>query len=49
MSSSSAPVPVLTYFNVPGRGEIARLLFTIGKVDFEVGSGCSASEAALLM
>ncbi|WIA20561.1 hypothetical protein OEZ85_004951 [Tetradesmus obliquus] len=35
MSSSSAPVPVLTYFNVPGRGEIARLLFTIGKVDFE--------------
>jgi hypothetical protein len=38
MSSSSAQVPTLIYFNVPGRGEITRLLFTLGKVAFEVSA-----------
>lgn len=28
--------PTLTYFPIPGRGEISRLLFTLGNVEFVV-------------
>ena len=28
--------PTVTYFPVPGRGEIARLAFTVGKINFVV-------------
>jgi hypothetical protein len=28
--------PTLTYFPLPGRGEIARLAFTVGKINFVV-------------
>eukprot|EP00878_Enallax_costatus_P004329 GHUV01004560.1.p1 GENE.GHUV01004560.1~~GHUV01004560.1.p1 ORF type:complete len:225 (+),score=64.82 GHUV01004560.1:496-1170(+) len=33
--SSATNKPILTYFPVPARAEIARLAFTVGKVDFE--------------
>lgn len=32
---AAAAKPVLIYFPIPARGEIARLAFTLGKVDFE--------------
>lgn len=32
----SKMAPVLIYFGSPGRGEVARLLFTLGKLEFEV-------------
>jgi hypothetical protein len=30
--------PTLYYFNIPGRAEVARLLLTLGGVEFEVGA-----------
>lgn len=33
----AASKPTLIYFPFPGRAEIARLVFTLGKIDFEVG------------
>lgn len=36
-----APKLVLTYFGLPGRAEVARLLLTIGKIEFEVRLGCA--------
>jgi glutathione S-transferase len=35
MGSGVMPTPILTYFDIPGRGEISRLCFTLGNVDFE--------------
>lgn len=35
--SPATTKPTLIYFPVPARAEIARLAFTVGKIDFEVG------------
>jgi hypothetical protein len=34
--------PTLVYFDFPVRAEVARLLFTLGKVEFEVSAGSKA-------
>jgi hypothetical protein len=35
--------PTLVYFDFPVRAEVARLLFTLGKLDFEVSAGSKAA------
>jgi hypothetical protein len=40
--------PTLIYFGIPARAEVARLLFTLGKLEFEV-SHAPASLTQMLL